>query len=143
MVAVGAGIYWYRQQPGSSRGAAVPPSTTNQPGEGGATPKPAAPVVVVPVVPPDPWHGLMAEEITMEKAADGRLVYAVGKLRNESDHQRFGVKVELEVFDAGSNKIGAATDYTQSIDPGKVWKFRALVTARAAATAKLAAVKED
>jgi hypothetical protein len=47
------------------------------------------------------------------------------------------------VFDAGNKKVGTATDYTPTIDPGKEWKFRALVIDRAAATAKLASVKED
>ncbi len=85
----------------------------------------------------------MAGPITLEKAPGGHLVYAVGKLRNTSDHQRFGVKVELDVLDADNDKIGTATDYTPSIDPGKEWKFKALVTDRAAAAAKLAAVKEN
>ena len=85
----------------------------------------------------------MAGAITLEKAADGNLVYAVGKLRNASDHQRFGVKVELDVFNAANEKIGAATDYAPSIDPGKEWKFKALIVDRAARTAKLTAIKED
>ncbi len=32
--------------------------------------------------PPDPWHGLMAGPVKLEKA--GNLVYAVGNLRNAS-----------------------------------------------------------
>ena len=79
----------------------------------------------------------------MEKIGDGNLVYAIGKLTNSSDHQRFGVKVELDVFDDAKHKVGTATDYTSSIDVGKEWKFKALITDRAAATAKLTSVKED
>jgi hypothetical protein len=141
VVAAGAGVYWHWQRPKGEPPAA---SAASQPGPASiAIPKPAAPVVAVPVAPPDPWHGLMGGPISLEKAGDGRLVYAVGKLRNASDHQRFGVKVELDVFDAGNKKVGTATDYTPTIDPGKEWKFRALVIDRAAATAKLASVKED
>jgi hypothetical protein len=140
VAAAGAGVYWYL----SHRGPAPAPSAATQPAQGNNTlSKTSAPVVVAPVVPPDPWHGLMAGPITLDKSGDGRLVYAVGTLRNESDHQRFGVKVELDVFDAGNEKVGTATDYTSTIDPGKEWKFRALVTDRTAASAKLTAVKED
>jgi hypothetical protein len=56
------------------------------------------------------------------------LVYAVGTLTNDTTRQRFGVKVEIDVLDAHRNKLGSATDYTEVIEPGKEWKFRALVT---------------
>jgi hypothetical protein len=144
VIAAGAGVYWHGRLPKGRRGPAPAPSIAAQPARGNsAAPKPAAPAAVVPVVPPDPWHGLMAGPITLEKGADGHLVYAVGKLRNTSDRQRFGVKVELDVLDARNEKVGTATDYTPLIDSGKEWKFKALVTDRAAATAKLTAVKED
>jgi hypothetical protein len=86
---------------------------------------------------------LVAGPINLEKASDGNLVYAVGKLRNTSDHQRFGVKVELDVFNATGQKVGTATDYAQSIDPGKEWRFKALIIDRNATSAKLAAITED
>jgi hypothetical protein len=85
----------------------------------------------------------MAGPITLEKATDGNLVYAVGRLRNTSDRRRFGVKVQLDVQNEAREKIGTATDYTPTIEPGKDWQFKALVTDRAAAAATLAAVKED
>jgi hypothetical protein len=138
----GAGFYRYWYQPNHQRGLTPllsPDEQTN--GEAGATTNSTAPAV--PAVPPDPWNGLMAGPITLEKVGDGNLIYAIGKLTNASDHQRFGVKVELDVFDAGKQKVGTATDYTLSIDPGKAWKFKALVTDRAAATAKLTSVKEN
>jgi hypothetical protein len=140
----GAGFYWHWQLPHSATGPTPTPVAESQPDRGGnPAPKPAAPPVVAPVVPPDPWHGLVAGPITLEKASDGHLVYAVGHLRNTSDHQRFGVKVELDVFNAADGKVGTATDYTPSIEPGKEWKFKALMTDRAATAAKLAAVKEE
>jgi hypothetical protein len=111
-------------------------------------PKPVAPVTPPapppkPAPPPDPWHGLKAGQVTLEKTGDGRLLYAVGTLRNETKRQRFGVKVELDVLDANDEKIGSATDYTDVIEPEKEWKFRALVTDRIAAAARLARVKEQ
>lgn len=112
---------------------------------GGITaPNGAAPIPTPkPIPPPDPWHGLKAGKVSLEKSDDGRLVYAVGTVRNASDHQRFGVKVELDVIDAQGDKLGSATDYTQVMEPGKEWKFKALVTDRKAATAKLSDIKEQ
>ncbi|HEX3989434.1 MAG TPA: FxLYD domain-containing protein, partial [Verrucomicrobiae bacterium] len=96
-----------------------------------------------PVVEPDPWHGSKAGKITLEKSDDGRVIHAVGTVRNTSNHQRFGVKVELDVLDAQGKKVGSATDYAQLIEPGKEWKFKALVTDPNAASAKIAAIKEQ
>jgi hypothetical protein len=96
-----------------------------------------------PVPPKDPWHGLRAGNVALEKHGDGRLVYAVGTVSNTSDHQRFGVKVQLDVLDAQGDKLGSATDYTQIMDPGKEWKFKALVTDRNAAAAKLVNITEQ
>jgi hypothetical protein len=53
------------------------------------------------------------------------------------------VKVELDVLDAQGDKLGSATDYTQVMEPGKEWKFKALVTDRKAAAAKLIDIKEQ
>ena len=78
------------------------------------------------------------------KGAKGsRLVYVTGVLKNDSDHQRFGVRVELDLLDATGAKVGTATDYRQSLDPRATWQFRAIVTDRRATAAKLAGVKED
>jgi len=77
----------------------------------------SGPVAVAPVrkKPPDPWHGLMAGRIAIEKSEDGRLIYAVGTLKNASDHTRFAVKVELDVFDGDNQKVGTATIRRRSI----------------------------
>ncbi|NDB75747.1 MAG: hypothetical protein EB141_08900 [Verrucomicrobia bacterium] len=78
------------------------------------------------------------------KGAKGsRLVYVTGVLKNDSDHQRFGVRVELDLFDAAGNKVGTATDYRQSLEPRATWQFRGIVTDRRATAAKFAGVKED
>ncbi len=96
-----------------------------------------------PAPPPDPWHGLKAGPVVLEKAGDGHLVYAVGTVRNDSQRQRFGVKVELDIFDTQDNRVGSATDYAQVIEPGKEWKYRALVTDRKAAKARLNKITEQ
>jgi hypothetical protein len=97
------------------------------------------------VVPksPDLWHGLVPGAVTVEKSDTGHLIYAVGSIHNTADHERFGVRVDLDILDATKKKIGTASDYTQSIEPGKSWKFRAMVTDRNGVSAKITAVKED
>ena len=72
-----------------------------------------------------------------------RLVYVTGVLKNESDHQRFGVRVELDLLDAAGTKVGTATDYRQSLEPRASWQFRGIVTDRRAVSAKFVGVKED
>jgi hypothetical protein len=81
--------------------------------------------------------------ITLEKARGSSLVYAVGVLRNESGHQRFGVNLELEVTDARGNKVGSAKDYRAVLDPRQEWRFRALVLDSKAVSAKVAAIREE
>ncbi len=95
-----------------------------------------------PKPPVDLWDGLRPSRISLEKAAEGSLIYAVGTLTNSTAKQRFGVKVELEIMDEHKKKIGSATDYTDVIEPGKVWKFRALVTYKNAGSARFSAVSE-
>ncbi len=96
-----------------------------------------------PKPPVDLWQGLQPSRVVLEKAGQGSLIYAVGALTNSTTDQRFGVKVELEIIDEHKKKIGAATDYTDVIEPGKVWKFRALITYKNAASARLSSVTEQ
>lgn len=86
---------------------------------------------------------LSASEVVLQKTPGSSLVYAVGTVRNPSPRQRFGVKVELDLFDANGVKIGSATDYRQLLEPGTQWDFKALVVSPKATSAKVAAVKED
>ena len=84
--------------------------------------------------------------VTLEKAKAGNLTYAVGTIKNNSDQQRFGVKVELELTDARGNSAGKASDYTQVIEPHQEWRFRALVLDPKGAKAvagRVSSIKED
>lgn len=94
------------------------------------------------VKPAAAWNELRAESVALEKSG-ARLLYAVGTIRNESDRQRFGVTVELALFDAGDAKLGSSSDYTQVIEPRKEWKFKALVTDPKAVRAEITAIKEN
>ena len=81
--------------------------------------------------------------IALEKAKGSRLVYAVGTMKNDSDHQRFGVNIELELTDRNGNKAGTAKDYRSLLEPHQEWRFRALVLDSKAVAAKVFAIREE
>ena len=81
--------------------------------------------------------------ITLEKARGSSLVHAVGVLKNDSDHQRFGVNIELELSDARGNKAGTARDYRTVIEPHQEWRFRALLLDSKAVSARLDRIREE
>ena len=80
--------------------------------------------------------------VMLEKEPGSALVYAVGTIQNMSDHSRFGVKVELDLFDETGNKLGSASDYQKILEPGAEWKFRALVIGKQVASARLRKIVE-
>lgn len=144
-----------RNRPASSEGeksvplpsAPVPAAKQAPPSAPPAASPPANPVPAM-TTPKGPklLGDLKVTQVALEqpKGAKGsRLVYVTGLLKNDSDHQRFGVRVELELLDAATNKVGTATDYRQMLDPRASWQFRAIVTDRRATAAKLVGVKED
>lgn len=145
LVVMAGGVYLYLESRESRQQAATPSRVVELPviqssNTSSITPAPAAPKRKPPS---DPWHGLKAGKVTLDKSGDGNLVYAIGALTNDTTRQRFGVKVEIEVLDVHRKKLGSATDYAEVIEPGKEWKFRALVTDKSAVTAKLTSVKEQ
>jgi hypothetical protein len=114
------------------------PTNSERPAVTDVSPKPA--VAKGPKSPGD----LKSGDVILEKSKGGSsLVYAVGTIANNSDHQRFGVKVEVDIVDAGGKKIGKATDYIQVIEPRGNWRFHALVLEDKASSAKIASIKED
>jgi len=97
--------------------------------------------------PPDPQSAaqtdLEVSGINLEKTAGTSLVYAIGTVKNPSNRQRFGVKLELALLDTAGQKIGTATDYRQVLEPGGKWGFKALVVDTKAVSARLESIKED
>jgi uncharacterized OB-fold protein len=87
--------------------------------------------------------GFHSSPITIEKTKGSSLIYAIGTLSNISDRQRFGVKVQFDLFDESGQKVGTAKDYQQVIEPKSEWKFRALVVTAKATSAKVASVTEE
>lgn len=98
-----------------------------------------------PSKPGDPFAaaGFRVSPVTLEKGEGSSIVYAVGMIGNTTGRQRFGVRVELELLDAGSNKVGNASDYRATLDPNADWRFRALVVDRKATSARVVTIKED
>jgi hypothetical protein len=102
-----------------------------------------APIEASGPTDPQAQNGFVASAAELEKAPGTSLVYAVGTLKNTSDHKRFGVKVELDLFDASEQKVGTATDYQQVLETNATWRFKALVVDSKATTAKVATIKEE
>ncbi len=81
--------------------------------------------------------------IELQKTPGTSLVHAVGVVKNDSDFVRYGVKIELALFNRDGKKIGTAQDYQATIEPHQDWRFKALVTDSKAVAAKLVALTED
>lgn len=119
----------------------------NTPTPSAASTTGTAPVATntVPVSPTKPRsiEDLKTGPVSLEKAKNSSLVYAVGVLRNESDHQRFGVTVEVELTDARGNSAGTAKDYRAVIEPRQEWQFRALILNSKATAGTVAKIREE
>lgn len=100
--------------------------------------RPAAPAGTSPVL-----NGFSFSAVTMVQAPGSTLRYATGALKNETDKQRFGVTVEIDLLDSRGGKIGATKDYAPVVEPRAEWKFRALLVQKTAASARVANVSEQ
>jgi hypothetical protein len=78
----------------------------------------------------------------LEKVAGSSLVYVTGSLRNLTDRQRFGVKVEFGLLDAKGLFLGKATDYNRLLEAHASWAFKALVMESKVVSARLNSVSE-
>ena len=124
---------------GFRKASSNPPTTTN-------VASPAAARSSIPHPPaaaPDERDLFAAGPVTLQKTDGSALTYAVGTVRNSSDRQRFGVKIELELMDDRDQKIGTASDYIAVLEPHADWAFRALLTQPKAVQAKVARIEEQ
>jgi hypothetical protein len=143
-----AAWFYYFKAKSEMETAAVP--TNNPPVKVVAAPTNPPPevmtqaVVEVVTTPKPKSHAdLKPGKIELEKTAGSSLVYAVGTVTNDSTYQRFGVKVELDLFNKERVKIGATQDYKDIIEPRKEWRFHALIPDKKTASAKITAVTEE
>ena len=97
-----------------------------------------------PAKPANPFAQInfRSSPVTLETTPGTKLVHAQGLIGNTTNRQRFGVKVELDLFDASGQWVAKASDYKDVIEPSAEWKFSAPVVEAKAASAKVAAIKE-
>jgi hypothetical protein len=81
--------------------------------------------------------------VKVEARPGSAVIYASGTLRNALDTQRFGVSVELEIFNDAGEKVGTAQDYRDVMEARGEWNFRALVVSRNAAVARVSSIREQ
>lgn len=91
----------------------------------------------------DQLHGFQIGPITFRQAEGSSLVYAIGVVRNDTDHQRFGVRIRLDLLDDHEHAMGSTSDYIQVLEPHQDWHFKALLTTPKAVKAKLANIEEQ
>jgi hypothetical protein len=103
------------------------------------------PVAVAPpkIQPEEATNDFAIMPFKLEKTPGSSLVYVTGTIQNDSERQRFGVKVEFSLFDTNDNAIGTATDYEQVIEPHGAWRFKAMVIESKAVSAKFDSIAEE
>jgi hypothetical protein len=144
LIASGAGGYlFWRTRHTTGASQPLPPITKAIAVPTNAIPSKPTPPVVVEKRPKSP-DDLKAGAVQLEKTKGSSLVYAVGAVTNDSEHQRFGVRIELDLFNSAGKKLsGSAKDYKDVIEPHRDWQFHALIPDSKAVSAKVSSVKED
>jgi hypothetical protein len=101
----------------------------------------------LPASPESQWlvhsNHFTSSKVTIEAQPGSTLVYALGTLKNQIETQRFGVTVELDLFDATGRKIGTAQDYREIIEGRGEWKFRALLVIPNVAAAQVRSIRDQ
>jgi hypothetical protein len=95
--------------------------------------------------PDDPFAsvGFSVSPVNLVSNESGSIVHAVGNVRNLTNRQRFGVRVELDLLDGTGSKVGAAKDYQSILEPNAEWQFRALVVEKKSVAAKVRTLTES
>lgn len=139
-----AGLYYFKHKV-NTLSTAPAKSKNGETAGSPVSPAPAETQAVAEAVPKPPkaLSDLKVGEIQLQKTKDSSLVYAVGTIKNESDYQRFGVKIELDLLDTRDMKVGTAQDYIQVLEPRREWQFHALIISPKAVKATVAAIKEE
>ena len=134
--------------PSSSPSPATPVATPSPPPAPASNPNDIPPSSdrIKPTRPPEKAKAITdfgTGGLKLEKATGSSLVYAVGTLTNDSSHQRYGVRVEIALTDANGTPAGVARDYRPVLEPGEIWRFRALILNSRAKVATIKEVMED
>ncbi len=131
VVAVGTQVFWgklKKDKKGSTSSFAV---TTNA-------------AVAIVEAKPKSRDDLQVSAIGVDDPKGGGLRYATGTIKNDSDHPRYGITIELTLIDKNGQALSTkASDYVQMLEPRKEWRFRALVLESKATSARLASIREE
>jgi hypothetical protein len=79
----------------------------------------------------------------IEKTPGTSLMYVTGSVLNDTDQQKFSVRVTFALTDKNGRAAGEATDYVTVIEPGETWNFRALILDSAAENARLVSLEAE
>lgn len=137
--AVGAFFWIQRMKSAAAFGANFPPvASSNAPAV-----SPPATVAAPQPEPREVTNDFAIMPFKLETTPGSSLVYVVGTVRNTSGRQRYGIKVEFGLFDTNDNAVGSATDYQPVLEPQAEWRFKAMVMASKAASARFRSIAED
>ena len=116
---------------------AAPPKPKNPPPTPPPAPSPA------PAEPEEVVQQFGVSHLRLEHETGSTLAYVTGRVRNLTDHPRYGVKLQLKVFDRNDQFLGRDSDYQAVLDPHGTWKFKALVVQAGASSAVLDEIIEQ
>jgi len=85
----------------------------------------ASPSASAPQQQPNRKPDLEVLEVSSE--ADQYTRYVVGKLRNNTNRTLNYVQVEISLYDDEGNVVGTTFDNVANLEPGQVWKFKAII----------------
>ena len=63
--------------------------------------------------------------------------YLVGKIKNNTEKTYSYAQIEFNLYDKDDAQIGTAVANIQNLEPGKIWKFKAIVLEKETKTAKI------
>jgi len=92
---------------------------------------------------PQATPGYQCSAVSLERATNGTLLYAVGTITESAQRRRFGVRVELALYGREGRPCGSAKDYVAALAAGDTWRFRALILQPQTARAEMVRITED
>lgn len=126
LVAAAAGFalatYGASQMPASApTNKTTPAQQENAPTQNQATRSTESPK---PPEPPKPQLELLDAKSESEDFAR----YVVGTIRNNSERSYGYIQVEINLYDDSGAQVGSTLDNANNLEPGGIWKFKALIT---------------
>lgn len=74
------------------------------------------------------------------EAGEFGIRYIVGVIKNNTNKKYTYVQVEINLYDEGGAQVGSTLDNLNNLEPGGVWKFKAVVMEDEATKAKVAGI---